>query len=265
MIYLNASASRFMHCGRAFHLGVIEGWKPAQTPNNITFGIAFHEWAHLDALGDPLAMATARDTYGTIPCIITHSNLTKNYLTDVCCAAKLRSSPYRVINYGTKNAASELQFHCPINDDMVFCGTIDNLVTDASGNVYLRDYKTTSKTPSDFFTTFSRSNQFIAYQLALSLHAEAFTGSPLSQYKVLGTIIEGVFLSKNGVKFETSAPIIHDKATLDFYQAKLEAFKVPANTPDGLFNGTCRTCTFFDYCNGDKSGYIQEAYQPVED
>lgn len=265
MIYLNASAARFMHCGRAFHLGIIEGWKPSTVGNNITFGTAFHLYAHLKALGDIFAIAKAVEFYGKEPCTITHNKLTKQHLIDVCAAHSVRSSPYVVINDGMPNAASELKFHIPVNNEIVFCGTIDNLVTDSNGLVYIRDYKTTSSNPAGFFNHFLLSNQFIAYQLAIRTHQRAFPDSPLASYKIAGIVIEAIFLSSANVKFETSQPFIHSDETLDFYQEQLETFKVPENKPHGKFNGTCRTCQFSNWCNGFKEGYIRQPYSPVGD
>lgn len=265
MIYLNPSASKFMHCGRAFHLGVIEGWRPSTVTNNISFGSAFHLWAHLNARGDETAIAQAIKFYGSAKCVTTHNHLSSSYLINLCCTYSTKYSPYKVINHGTKDAASELAFHIPVSDDITFCGTIDNLVTDQSGKVFLRDYKTTSQSPANFFDKFRLSNQFIAYQLAISLHQKAFPNSPLASYTIAGILIEGIFLRSSGPTFETSLPFLHDQDTLDFYQSQLESFRIPENKPHGMFNGSCRTCQYFDWCQGQRAAYVQEPYRPVGD
>lgn len=199
-------------CLRKYYYKNIVGWRPKRTSVHLVFGglyasalESFHKYRALGADTDESLRRVVKE------CLIASWDYEKNAPMQFEHAAKTRFNLVRTIvwyveQFGREveggiqtfhlkdgTPAVELSFQLDIDETLIYCGHLDQVVT-YGDDKYIQDQKTTGSTISTrFFEGFKPSNQMSGYTWA---------GQMMFDTPISGVIIDGAQIAVGFTRFE---------------------------------------------------------------
>jgi hypothetical protein len=215
----STSLSLAATCPRKYYYKLIEGWQPDRRSVHLEFGGHYataleHYFKHLaaglssdDALIEIVKEALIAtweydlDEEGNpipdtgAPWESMHNLKTRETLirTIVWYFDHFRDDPTSVIMLANGVPGVEYTFKLPVDNDLIFSGHIDRLVS-YSDNPYIMDQKTTGTTISARF--------FSEFDLSLQMSMYTFVGKIIYNLPVKGAIIDGAQIAVGFTRFE---------------------------------------------------------------
>lgn len=217
-------------CLRKYYYKMVEGWQPRDTGVHLVFGAHFatalehyYKWV---ATGDSSETALAKVILECLintwehevnekgeripgtgkPVEFLHNSKTRENLIRSCIwyVDQFENESIEVVKLASGKPAVEYSFSLPVDNDIVFTGHIDRLVT-YSDEIYAMDQKTTGQTVSSaYFAQYSPDHQMSMYTFA----GQMIYGSPVKGVIIdVAQIAVGFTRFERGFTFRTSAQL----------------------------------------------------------
>lgn len=207
-------------CLRKYYYKLVEGWQPREYGVHILFGghfaLALEHYYKWIALGDSSNEALHKvvlevlintwDTEAGKPVEFLHNSKTRENLVRsiIWYVDQFENETIEVVKLASGKPAVEYSFSLPVDNDIVFTGHIDRLVT-YSDEIYAMDQKTTGQTVSSaYFAQYSPDHQMSMYTFA----GQMIYGSPVKGVIIdVAQIAVGFTRFERGFTFRTSAQL----------------------------------------------------------
>ena len=304
-IWLDPSATKESGCILRLYNMLVGGYTQGIHANDLEFGSAFHAYRNIyvNTLYDPAAKETFKSTSelttiaqikGVAAGLHYWDNtkmyvkwnkkfLDRDYLETTCNEYerhyRVNGDEYEIVSLNGKPLV-ELRIPYPYyvtpegDIEFILCGTIDKLIKHRSLGYYaISDYKTTAMWKiADYFESYKLSCQMIAYKLMLRKYAELYPDSLIAEISKsnLGCVIDGIFTSSSGAKFERSAPIYYSEGQMEEFEFGLkllihklvDVIRYPKHLfREGMLNGSCEKvygpCQFAEACSASSESERQ--------
>lgn len=279
-ILLNSSSLKLTHCQQRYRYIVVDGLKPHELHEYLTFGKAIHKFAETrqSGMSTPVAMAEAMAEYTgkfsdklALACAHMPPDLENPYVEP----GGRRYLELKFKIYWKSIVYEGVQF------DIYICGTFDKVSMFSDGTVRITDYKTTRKySPADVFASYRVSVQMTFYLWVAQRFSYAIFDMPVANAchdcRMMLNIC-GVFVSHPQPTWKYGPPIQISLPELDHFERLLDAEVMSTLLPahlnarqNGRINDTCDGCEFKGLCfatnetqyNQELAAFKHEPYDP---
>lgn len=277
IIRFSSSAAPKLSCLLRLKRTIIDGYQELLPHNDMQYGSAVHKFiSTMHESGGDFALATmeAKRIFSK-PCQIRKGkkHLTETHMLKVCFdywEHYTKSDDFEILCGVDGKPLVEVSFSNKIYEDddvvILFEGVIDKIGKIKGGCYAVGDYKVTSAwDQEDFMEKYRLSSQLRFYVYNIKLTAREHPESILSTIAStpLGYFVDGIFISKDGAKFQRSEVIVPSDQDDAEYGKMLANKVVPAlitlarnpdyNVRDGIVCGACcelkYPCEFLPICS----------------
>lgn len=225
----STSLSTFITCPRKYYLSMLQGWTSEQRAVHLIFGghyatalEHFHkhraagiEYADAVRLVVWEALINTWDREADAPQDWMHPSKTRDTLirSIVWYLEHFKNDPMQTVILSDGRAAVEYSFSVDLNEEYVYCGHIDRLVTYGdNSDIYVQDQKTTgSQITPRFFEGYSPDYQMTGYTWA---------GQIIFSMPVKGVVIDAAYIAVGFTAFGRQAVTRSERQLEEF---RLEA------------------------------------------
>lgn len=225
----STSLSSFVTCPRKYYLSMLQGWTSEQRSVHLVFGghyasalEHYHKHiaagvSHNDALRLVVreALENTWDREKMVPQDWLHASKTRDTLirSIVWYLEQFKDDPMKTVILSDGRAAVEYSFSIDLNNEYVYCGHIDRLVTYGDNDdIYVQDQKTTGAqiTPR-FFEGYSPDYQMTGYTWA---------GQIIFAMPVKGVVIDAAYIAVGFTAFGRQ-PITRSDRQLEEFRSEV--------------------------------------------
>lgn len=225
----STSLSSFVTCPRKYYLSMLQGWTSEQRSVHLVFGGHYasaleHFHKHRAAgteYDDALrlvvkeALENTWDREANAPQDWLHASKTRDTLirSIVWYLEHFKDDPMQTVILSDGRAAVEYSFSVDLNEDYVYCGHIDRLVTYGdNSDIYVQDQKTTGAqiTPR-FFEGYSPDYQMTGYTWA---------GQIIFSMPVKGVVIDAAYIAVGFTAFGRQ-PVTRSEKQLEEFRVEV--------------------------------------------
>lgn len=282
-----SSLTAFKRCPRFYELSIIRGYRVTERSVHLEFGSLIHKAIELyeRRRGSDSHDAVLHSVMKDILILAENYNYEHAYKTKFALFRTIvwmlddkKDETFTTYTLADGSPAVELSFRFMIphqsgltGESYYFCGHFDRVVMVQTGQVYIQDHKTTTKTLGPyFFNQYSPDNQMSLY---------TFAGEVVLEKTVAGVIVNGIQIGKeftriaNGFIARSATQLTewYEDTLLTLRQAEQYAAAQywPQNdTACGMYNG----CPFRGVCGSDRivrdsllnTHYIVQHWNPLE-
>lgn len=220
------------HCPRHYFLQIVVGRVSKATPPYFVFGSSYHKFReHLEFEYNKLPLESQKDEPSLVACSEVALRMARNYWVDhynsnsgmggdgkfdyltearlvQCCIVALKHWINEKKNGAIKVISAEQSFNVQLSDGSFKSGRADQII-EWNGEVWGRDFKTSSKADNFYERGTNPNDQFIGYTLG---------ESKLTQRTVKGQLVEVLFNPKTKSPYILSYMVSFSKWQLEQYE-----------------------------------------------